>query len=253
MHDDKVNRPLSIRLATGIGIGSGLTSALFVIAVGLLVEKVFTPKSSGSGGTNYPIKVRGGSMTVFTRANGQDSLNVGWQQMPDKSWCTSVDNSVISYKGSPLNIKVQVPWTIDIYGHVPKFNGSQHRGDASSNGIELSSQVGDCGSIASGTPNASTSVRLVPFGKNGSFYPSDLLDASDETGNKRFRDKSADCQGEPDDPSGKGDRDYCERIAEVDVFLAAPPTHAPVDQSTTPSNWSKTCTNGDCSVEIGKE
>ena len=131
---------------------------------------------------------------------------------------------------------VTVPWTIEIYGHIPKTgsSGTPQRGDASQNGIKLASQTQDC------QMNPGTSVLLTAINPPyGAIYPVDLPKSGKRHGNKRFLDKSDNCKTGPPLADGTGDQDFCERMAKAVI--------------TTPAKtYTLTCPDGDCEIEVGQ-
>ena len=234
-------------------IGIGVLGAVILGAIGvaklitikdLVIKEVIKDIQEVKGvttTTNSPLMVRGESpMTAFATDSNK------WQPGTiANSFCTVVnDATYIDLNGATITPPASVPWVIDLYGHLPKDNGGKHRGDPSTNGIELQGASTPCNG------DGTSSVTIVYFG-NSNFYPEDLHSTAKNTGNKRFWDMSTDCQGEPN-KDGTGDRDLCERMAAVYVFQhAAPPAKPPMPlpAGTKPD---LSCVDGDCYLGVGK-
>jgi hypothetical protein len=195
-------------------------------------------------GTPSPIKVRGGSMTVFTAdtkwANGDGSTATPFCSMVD-------DAKKIEFQGS-LIAGVTLPWTMEIHGmspddHLEPSDPTHYRRfDASPRGIKLIGRGYDCNGHTG--PNLN-SVTLESFGgPKAGFYSIDLKPSgAKKSDNKRFRDESDECIGNTvDGPTsatpGKGDREVCERMSGLVLTFGT-------------ATVSKTCLDGDCDILVG--
>lgn len=213
----------------------------------------------GGSGTNSPLKVRGGSMTVRTIDK--------WTSVSSSppSFCTNADTSYIALVGvtptsaapsGPIPLALaNIPpipnvraWHIDIFGRDPNTQGK-----ASTNGIALDPQSSSC----SGTPNKMSVKLSVQPGGNSSFYASPVSPDDDNTHSQRFEDTTSDpnppngkfgCQGPVPNASSSvpnGDKDLCERISSIVLTLDPDNTKKPV--------YAYQCPNGECSISIGQQ
>lgn len=209
------------------------------------------PYQTGGGGTNMPLKVRGGSMTVRTADSD------GWQDVTtvpaSPQFCTNVNPSYIELTGVtpgaavppgpvPLvisKIPLNFVWQIDVVGRSP--GGAS----VSGNGIRLTSQSSGCP-----TGSSSSSVLLsTQSGGNSAFYPNESALTESNTHSKRFMDTTAATATHPgcqSSPSSAGDEDLCERISKVTLTLTPP-------SGGTQITYTYKCPNGECSIGIGTQ
>jgi hypothetical protein len=158
-----------------------------------------------------PILVRGGAMTAFTIAP-----SAGWGQAP---YCLNTPVTTIAFTNeaattpTPAWNKLNSTWTLMIH--------SQHHGS----GLQFVAQAKDCSGDTS-----KTSVLLTAV--NGAFYlPPALPPFELHTDSLRFSDTAPGCQR-------RTDREYCERMGEVDLTGSGTQTAQ--------------CVDGDCWITIGK-
>ena len=221
MHEGRSTgiKQVSLAAVAGAVIGAGITAAIFV-----------TMNPTGVGGTtNPPIKVRGGSMTAYTRDT--TVATGGWQtKVQYKVYCTIVNDITIEKIVGPNggSLTLSYPWEIDIYGNNP-VGGAVSATTPSSHGISLKGAKTDCAGQQDSFSNEG-SVTLGLLDANDSFYEQDLANVTPWTGNKRFWDKRESCQG---------DRDSCERMNTIKISFGT-------------TSQTYTCPSGNCELEIGK-
>ena len=170
-----------------------------------------------------PLKVRGGSMTFYTKDSWQPSSH----DPANQPYCTFIDTSyvdVVFFTGNnfgdfPL-YNLSPNWTITIYGR--EKNGS----DLSSRGVKVTAGMG-CFNHDTGR----SSVTIEHVG-NSEFYDHDLPPDTIYQDNRRFHDKG--CLGTDTD------LEACERIKKVEIRIPTRP-HSP---------YTFIC-NGECGVDVG--
>ena len=253
MNDGKIPKALSLGSAATIGgIGGLVATTIGAAILGLVLGKETGIEhdffKSGTG-TNYPVKVRGGSMT-FRHKGGWKATGTNGAYVT----AASVDMSGIELIGvqpvspaTPLPSlptawgMINVPWGITVYGRTA--DGKL----PSSNGIQLCmNTTTDTHGVVScdlTTTTMGTNLTLIPLNSYSSFYNSnDAPDDSDTSGKnrgKRFNDLS--CDNPP--PVGHiGDRDLCEHIGQIVVTFVTNPV----------TTYTYICPDGECNIGMGK-
>ena len=239
----------------------GISISFFAIVLGgfgfVGCQKPESNGHPGKGivsGTESPITVRGGAMTIRTL----DTVN-GWQAV-GQNYCSNVSDDsefnstgLIKYKNNPLPVEplaLTSGWSITLVGRVHNSSGSTL---PSANGVTITQSSTAC---PTATPNATTPILLSPLASGYSaFYgPEPSVDEgaaspSVHTG-KRFMDTTPDIagasthcsgpnSGAKPSPSATGDEDACERASLVTINSGTATYQA----------W---CRNGECDIHIGK-
>ncbi len=185
----------------------------------------------GATTVKSPLLVRGGAMTFYTSDQ--------WNGPTTGPYCTSVDISEVAIEGFTSDqtgskaiqdgvlLNLPISWTIQIFGH---DDTDPKGGKPGSNGIQLQGNPAkDCNA------QAGSSVKMTVLGdaSKAIFYDNPLPPRGKYTDNKRFHDTSC-----------KKDTDYCERIAQVKIFIT--------DSSLTTPDITLYCKDGECSIRVGQ-
>jgi hypothetical protein len=201
-------------------------------------------RTSGGGGTNTPLKVRGGSMTV------RGIMTPPAISPTTSPWTTSIDSYHIelidvvpdqtAFPDVRRSVVLDLPkdtagWIIDLYGHLADNS------DQSKNGIRICSDAAcDLGSSTAVIvePEPYVTGTCNPTKTCSVFYSEAINDDSTTPAvtSVRFHDTSSACTASP---SATGDADVCERIREIVITLKGG------------STFSYRCPNGDCLIGIG--
>jgi hypothetical protein len=243
---------------------------LGVLAAGIAVLYFVDPAAiglilGGKGGSNMPVGVNGGAMTV----HGQD-----W-----KSNDIEVDDgegnpcivlkpgifeffglTIVEFEGVTDGEKVpkektdsmttyrflRSPWTIDLYVRNRDGRGPFDGGPDVPDGMQLSS-THKC-RRQDGSTSDGVTVKINK-GSSGTFYPFGDVSTQDKyqvvglnedglTGRRRYMTNNPDCKTEP---SSNGDRDICERLSSIFINeIKHPYTHG------------YHCTDGECRIGVEK-
>ena len=185
-----------------------------VVIFAALTASSFAPATSGqqvhTQGTpspappQSPLKVRGGSMTFFSKGSWQPSI----REPKNRPYCTFVDTTYLDFylfTGTHFNDfplrNLSPNWTVEIYGR--EKNGTT----LSSRGVTLKAGKGCFGQ----SPDT-TSVTITPMARS-EFNSVVLQGDTFYTDNRRFHDLN--CSG------SDTDLDACERIKKVVVTIPA--------------------------------
>jgi hypothetical protein len=214
---------MDMKLST-VGVG------LIGVVIGILALKIYE-HSSAPAGTDSPVTVRGGAMTVRTKDQG------GWVNIGNNSWCTDIGD-LGAFSISLDALTGTKPSTFPV-GSTLTINGRAGNNDDPDNGIQLTSQTGGCGN------ESGPSIKLSPItsATSTSFFYPDASSVNEDGGKikaKRFwNQNSKNCVGPNPAATATGDEDTCERASTIALTVSG-------------ATSTYRCKNGECVIGIGK-